>query len=273
MLVDLARNDLGRVCVPGSVRAHRADGGRTVLQGDAHRLDGRGRPPPRHGAVRRPRRDVPRGHGDRRAQAPGDGADRRARADPAGPVRRRGGLPHVRRRPRLLHHDPNGGGGRRPRQHPGRRRHRGRLRPRDRAARDEGQGRGPAARRRPDRRRHTDDPGRRPLRLVHLQPRAADREPRARDDGREVRRAPAEELVGCRPDAVVCRRGRGTRATRGASPSCSDQLPRDDPRARRLPGPPGDRARAGGTVERPHRCMASLAGPPRRRRGILAGVT
>ena len=56
MLVDLARNDLGRVCVAGTRPPHRADGGRAVLQGDAHRLDGRGRPAARHGAVRRARR-------------------------------------------------------------------------------------------------------------------------------------------------------------------------------------------------------------------------
>ena len=37
MLVDLARNDLGRVCVAGIRPADRADGGRAVLQGDAHR--------------------------------------------------------------------------------------------------------------------------------------------------------------------------------------------------------------------------------------------
>ena len=107
MLVDLARNDLGRVCDAGLGPADRADDGRALLEGDAHRQHRGGRarrgPPP----ARRAGRDVPRRDGDRRAEAPGDGADRRARADRARPVRRRGRLLHVRGRPGLLHHDPD----------------------------------------------------------------------------------------------------------------------------------------------------------------------
>ena len=39
MLVDLGRNDVGRVSEPGSVARFRADGDRTVLPRDAHRLE------------------------------------------------------------------------------------------------------------------------------------------------------------------------------------------------------------------------------------------
>ena len=67
--------------------AHRADGGRAVLQGDAHRVDGRGRAPPRYRAFRRVARDVPGRDRDRRAETPGDGVDRGARATPRGRTR------------------------------------------------------------------------------------------------------------------------------------------------------------------------------------------
>ena len=104
----------------------------------------------RHASARRARRHLPGRHGDRRAEASRDGADRRARAHAARSLRGRGRLPHVRRatstsasrsaRPS----SPTGGvsiqiG----------RGHRGRLRPADRAARDEGEGRGAAAGGRP----------------------------------------------------------------------------------------------------------------------------
>ena len=109
MLVDLARNDLGRVCVAGSVRPtelmeverftkvmHIVSTVEGELREELHPLDAL--------AV-----DVPGRNRDRRAEAASDGADRGARAHGARPVRRRGRLPHVRRGPRLLHHDPDGG--------------------------------------------------------------------------------------------------------------------------------------------------------------------
>ena len=65
-----------------------ADGGRALLEGDAHRLDGRGRAPRGAASARRAGGDVPGGNGHRRAQAPRDGADRRARADGPRTVRR-----------------------------------------------------------------------------------------------------------------------------------------------------------------------------------------
>ena len=126
--------------------ADRADGGRAVHEGDAHRLHRGGRAPRGAPSAGRAGRDVPGGNGDRRAEAPGDGADRRARAHRARPVRRRGRLPHVRGRPGLLHHDPDGRHRRRPRVGAdGRRRGRG-LGSRERAPRDQGEGRGAPAR-------------------------------------------------------------------------------------------------------------------------------
>ena len=134
MLVDLARNDLGRVCVPGLVRPtelmvverfskvmHIV----STVEGDLRA----GRR-----ALRRARGDLPGRDRHRRAEAPRDGADRRARAD------RR-----AARTPGAVGYLTFAGdldfcitirtavGGRRRRERPGGRRRRRRLRPRDRA--------------------------------------------------------------------------------------------------------------------------------------------
>ena len=75
MLVDLARNDLGRVHARDGP-PDRAHGRRALLEGHAHREHGRGRARRGHAPTGRARRDLPRRNGDRRAEAPGDGADR-----------------------------------------------------------------------------------------------------------------------------------------------------------------------------------------------------
>ena len=59
MLVDLARNDLGRVAAPGSVAGRGVRRGRAVQPRLAHRVDGRGGRRRRQGRLRRARRDLP----------------------------------------------------------------------------------------------------------------------------------------------------------------------------------------------------------------------
>ena len=188
MLVDLARNDLGRVCVPGSVRPtelmeverfskvmHIVSTVEGDLRPDMEPFDAL--------AVTFPAGTVT-GAPKRRAME----LIAEHEPTPRGPVRRRGRLPDVRRRPRLLHHDPHGG----------RRRRRvsiqagaGVVADSDpetelRETKAKAAGLLPAVA--PTTEATTDDPRRRPLRLVHLQPRPADREPRPLHDGREVRR-------------------------------------------------------------------------------------
>ena len=175
---------------PGHRPPHRADGGRAVLEGDAHRVDGRGRPPPGHGALRRARGDVPGRDRHRRAEAPGDGADRRARADARG-ARTPG--PSATSRSRATSTSAS--------------RSERRSSRTDRASIQTGAGvvadSDPETELRETKAKAaallpavapTDggachDPRRRSLRLVHLQPRPADREPRALRRRREVRRA------------------------------------------------------------------------------------
>ena len=83
MLIDLGRNDVGRVAQIGQRQGHRADGDRALLARDAHRLERRGPAEAGPGRDRRAARDLSRRHGDRRAEGARDADHRRARAGAA----------------------------------------------------------------------------------------------------------------------------------------------------------------------------------------------
>ena len=89
MLVDLGRNDLGRVSRVRQRQRGRADGRRDLLARDAHRLVGVRHPARGRDADGRAARVAPRGHAVRCSEDPGDADHRRARAGAARPLRRR----------------------------------------------------------------------------------------------------------------------------------------------------------------------------------------
>ena len=103
MLVDLGRNDVGRVCEYRTRAGFRRDDHRTLQPRDAHHLE-------RHRATRAGQKRVRRpaslsagGNGFRRAEGPRDANHRRNRAAPPRTVRRRGGLRRFQRQHGYLH--------------------------------------------------------------------------------------------------------------------------------------------------------------------------
>ena len=147
MLVDLGRNDIGRVSEFGSVRVPQFMSLETyshvmhlvsIVEGrlaeDRDRLDAL--------AV-----VLPGGDGVGRAEGAGDGDHRRPRDGAPRHLRGRGRVPRLRGQPGFLHCDPDDRRARRQaRAGPGRGRHRGRFGSRRRIRRDARQGQGPGPR-------------------------------------------------------------------------------------------------------------------------------
>jgi anthranilate synthase component 1 len=144
MLLDLGRNDVGRVAQIGSVQVTE----RFAIERYSHVM---------HlvsnvtGKLAPGRDCVPGGDAHGGTEDPRDGDHRGARVRPPRGVRRRRRLLRLRRRDGHRDHDPHGAREGRPGVRPVRRRHRGRLRPRVRAPRVREQGarddpRGPARR-------------------------------------------------------------------------------------------------------------------------------
>ena len=202
MIVDLMRNDLSRVCLPGSVRVP------ALLRAEAHPgvwhlvSDVRGTLPPGTGDDGADRRGVPARLGHRRPEGPRPGGHPRARGDAAGGLHRGDRLPQPRRRPGAERRDPHLRVRRRPGLAGQRRRDHRRLGPRRRIPRVPGQGRpadpGPGrhAQRGAHRPSPVDPPGLRPRPARACSPRCA-------SPAAGARSRPASRAPGCQHVAAV----------------------------------------------------------------------
>ncbi len=110
MLVDLGRNDLGRVCEYGSVKVDELMEIETYSHVDAHRLLGLGHAASRGRSARRPALGASGRHALGGPQGARDADHRRARAGQAGRLRRGDRLPQLWRRSRYGDPHPHGGG-------------------------------------------------------------------------------------------------------------------------------------------------------------------
>ena len=124
MLLDLGRNDVGRVAEIGSVTRHRPVLHRALQPRHAHRLQRRGAARPQARRARRAGGGLPGRHGVGRAQGARDGDHRRAGEGEARPLCRLRRLFRRRRRHGHLHRAAHRAGQGRPHVRAGRRRHR-----------------------------------------------------------------------------------------------------------------------------------------------------
>ena len=142
MLVDLGRNDVGRVADYQHGAAHRRDEGRAVLARDAHHVECDRPAASRPDGVRRPPRRAARRHGLGRAQGPGHADHRRGRAAEARALRRGRRLHRFHRQHGHVHRAADPGHPGEDGLHPGRRRRRLRQRSRRRVRGNRQQGAG-----------------------------------------------------------------------------------------------------------------------------------
>ena len=132
MLLDLGRNDVGRVAEIGTVRVTEKDGGRVLQPRHAHRVQRRRPDSPGQECAGRADRRVPRGNRERGAQGARHGDHRRAGAGAARLLCRRGRLLQRRRQHGHVHRAAYGPAQGRADVRPGRGRRGGRQRPRGR---------------------------------------------------------------------------------------------------------------------------------------------
>ena len=277
MLIDLGRNDVGRVSVPGSGHPARPHGDGALLARHAPGLERARARAPGHPRRRRGAGLVPGRDAERRAQDPRHGDHRGAGAVAARDLRRRGRLHLVHGQHGSVDRHPDAGHDRGHDLRAGGRGHRRRQRPRrgvrgvpQQGARGGERGRDRAPRP-PERGAASDVAGHRQLRFVHLQPRPVPGRARPGGAGRPQRRDPGGRDRGARPLAHRDL-ARALHAERGGhQPRRHQDLRGADPDPGRVPRTPVDRAgvRRADRARRAGHARQDLADLPRRQGGVL----